>query len=57
MVGNSITDVKIARAAGVPVVLVDFGYTDKPAAELGADRVISHFDELYDAALALTAAH
>ena len=54
MVGNSITDVKIARAAGVPVVLVDFGYTDTPAAELGADRVISHFDELFDAALALT---
>ena len=58
MVGDSITDVRIARAAGVPVVLVDFGYTDTPAAELGADRVISHFDELYDAALALTkAAH
>ena len=54
MVGDSITDVKIARAAGVPVVLVDFGYTDRPAAELGADRVISHFDELFDAALALT---
>ena len=54
MVGDLITDVRIARAAGVPVVLVDFGYTDTPAAELGADRVISHFDELYEAALALT---
>ena len=46
MVGDSVTDVATARAAGVPVVAVDFGYTETPPAELGADRLISHFDAL-----------
>ena len=27
MVGDSITDIRTARAANVPVVVVDFGYT------------------------------
>jgi phosphoglycolate phosphatase len=30
MVGDSITDIRTARAANVPVVAVDFGYTDVP---------------------------
>ena len=46
MVGDSATDIKTARAAGLPVIAVDFGYTDVPVSELGPDRVISHFDEL-----------
>ena len=46
MVGDSGTDIKTARAAGVPIVAVDFGYADTPVKELGPDRVISHFDEL-----------
>jgi phosphoglycolate phosphatase len=46
MVGDSGTDIKTARAAGVPVIAVDFGYADVPVEELGPDRVISHFDEL-----------
>lgn len=46
MVGDSATDIRTARAAGVPVVAVDFGYTEIPIRELGPDRVISHFDEL-----------
>ena len=46
MVGDSATDIKTARAAGMPVICVDFGYTDIPVTELGPDRVISHFDEL-----------
>lgn len=49
MVGDSATDVGAARNAGVPVIVVDFGYTDRPAAELGADALISHFDALQDA--------
>ena len=49
MVGDSATDIKTARAAGLPVVAVDFGYSDVPVAELGPDRVISHFDELAEA--------
>jgi phosphoglycolate phosphatase len=46
MVGDSMTDVATARAAGIPIVAVDFGYTETPPAELGADRLISHFDAL-----------
>jgi len=46
MVGDSATDVATARAAGLPVVVVSFGYTEVPAAKLGGDRVIDHFDDL-----------
>src|SRR5262245_31327572 len=46
MVGDSITDIATARAAGVPVVAVDFGYSERPVAELGPNRVISTFDDL-----------
>jgi phosphoglycolate phosphatase len=53
MVGDSATDIKTARAAGLPVIAVDFGYTDAPVAGLGPDRVISHFDELAEACAAL----
>jgi phosphoglycolate phosphatase len=53
MVGDSGTDILTARAANVPVIAVDFGYADVPVAELGPDRVISHFDELMAACDAL----
>ncbi len=46
MVGDSAPDVACARALGVPVVLVGFGYTETPAEELGADAIIAGFDEL-----------
>lgn len=46
MVGDSAPDVACARALGAPVVLVGFGYTETPAEDLGADAVISAFDEL-----------
>jgi len=46
MVGDASTDTGVARAAGVPVVAVSFGYNDIPAAELGADALIDHFGEL-----------
>lgn len=49
MVGDSITDIATAKAAGIPVIAVDFGYTDTPVAALGPDRVISHFDALGEA--------
>ncbi len=49
MVGDSVTDIGMARAAGIPVVAVDYGYTDVPVSELGPDRVISRFDDLPDA--------
>jgi phosphoglycolate phosphatase len=46
MVGDSITDLDAARATGAPCILTTFGYSDPPAAALGADAVIAHFDEL-----------
>jgi phosphoglycolate phosphatase len=46
MIGDSLTDIRTARAAGVPVIAVDFGYTDTPVTELGPDRVISCFAQL-----------
>lgn len=46
MVGDSITDIRTARAAEVPVIAVDFGYTDMPVTTLGPDRVISSYAEL-----------
>jgi phosphoglycolate phosphatase len=46
MVGDSRTDISTAKAAGIPVVAVTFGYTDTPVRELGPDIVIEHFDEL-----------
>lgn len=56
MVGDSETDVAAARNAGVPVVVVSFGYTTIPPAELGGDVLIDHFDAL-DAALATVGHH
>ena len=49
MVGDSLTDVATARAAGIPVIAVDFGYSDIPVAELKPDRVVSAFAELPEA--------
>jgi len=46
MVGDSETDIHVARAAGIPVVGVDFGYARVPMADLKPDRLIGHFDAL-----------
>jgi phosphoglycolate phosphatase len=46
MVGDSVTDIRTARAAGIPVIAVDFGYSEQPVAEYAPDRTISHFAQL-----------
>lgn len=46
MIGDSRTDIDTAKAAGIPVVAVDWGYTAVPVEELGPDAIISHFDDL-----------
>lgn len=53
MVGDSATDIHTARAAGIPIVAVEFGYTEIPVAELSPDRIIGHFDELPQAVFEL----
>jgi phosphoglycolate phosphatase len=45
-VGDSATDVETARGAGVPVMLVSYGYTLRAASQLGADAVIDSVREL-----------
>lgn len=46
MVGDSANDVDVARAARVPVIAVEFGYTEVPVTELGADRVVDAYPRL-----------
>jgi phosphoglycolate phosphatase len=46
LVGDAATDAGAARAAGAPLILVSFGYTEIPAHELAPDLLIDHFDEL-----------
>ena len=45
-VGDSTNDVLTARAAGMQVIVVSFGYTTIPPKDLGADLVVDHFAEL-----------
>jgi phosphoglycolate phosphatase len=46
MVGDSINDIEVARAAGVPVIAVDFGYTETPVSALDPDVIIGDFGKL-----------
>ena len=45
-VGDSIYDVQAGQRAGLPVVACSFGFLMQPIAELGADAIIDHYDEL-----------
>jgi phosphoglycolate phosphatase len=56
MIGDSKTDVYTARAAGIPVIAVDFGYSDVPMARLQPDRIISAFADLPTAIIDVMAA-
>jgi phosphoglycolate phosphatase len=46
MIGDSITDLNTARAAGAPCILMSYGFTPVPASELGADLVLDDFAQL-----------
>jgi phosphoglycolate phosphatase len=46
MIGDSLTDIRTARAAGVPVIAVDFGYSERPVSEFKPDQIVSHFAQL-----------
>ena len=48
LVGDASTDAGAARAAGAPLILVSFGYTEVPARDLEPDLLIDHFDQLVD---------
>jgi phosphoglycolate phosphatase len=50
MLGDSANDAMAARAAGMPAVLVDYGYTEgRPIGDIDCDAVISSFVELAEA--------
>lgn len=46
MIGDGAPDVQAAKSAGVPSVVVSFGYTPIPAQDLGGDVLVDHFDEV-----------
>ncbi len=46
MIGDSRTDIDAAKAGGIPVVAVDFGYTEQHVSAYEPSKVISHYDEL-----------
>ena len=48
-IGDSEADIKAANNAGLPCVLVTFGYCHVPFDELKANAVIDHFHELDEA--------
>lgn len=56
MIGDSLTDIRTARAAGVPIIAVDFGYSERPIAEFGPDRTISDFAQLPASIAAISSA-
>jgi phosphoglycolate phosphatase len=49
MVGDSDTDVSTAKAAGVPIIGVGFGYTEIPMHTLEPDALIGHYREFGEA--------
>ncbi|WP_322516548.1 HAD-IA family hydrolase [Rhodopseudomonas palustris] len=49
MVGDAGPDVGVARRAGIPVIGVEFGYTEVPIAELKPDLLVGHMRDLPDA--------
>ena len=46
MIGDSATDLNAGKGAGMPVVLVSYGYTDNKDIYNEADLVISNFSSL-----------
>lgn len=54
MVGDAGPDVGVARRAGIPVIGVEFGYTDVPMKDLKPDLIIDHMRHLPDAIARLT---
>lgn len=49
MVGDAGPDIGVARRAGIPVIGVEFGYTEVPIADLKPDLLIGHMRDLPDA--------
>ena len=48
MIGDSVTDLNAGHRANMPVVLVEYGYTDNKDIYNDADLVINNFSQLKD---------
>jgi len=46
MIGDGINDVRSARGAGIPVILLSSGYGEIPASDLGGDLLVYDFAEI-----------
>ena len=44
MIGDSEVDLRTAKAAGIPIMLVSFGYATAPLHGLSPEAMIDHFD-------------
>ncbi len=49
MVGDAAPDIEAALDAGIPCVVVTWGYTPVPPEDLGGDVLIDHFEDLEEA--------
>ena len=47
MIGDSETDIRAAQNASVPVVAVDFGYSEHHVSTYGPDTVVSHYGQVF----------
>ena len=46
MLGDTLTDLQTAQAAGVPCVLTSFGFSAESLDQLAPDAVVHHYDEI-----------
>ncbi|MBR1776967.1 MAG: phosphoglycolate phosphatase [Alphaproteobacteria bacterium] len=53
MIGDSETDAQTARAAGIPVILLSYGYTHIPYEKIKPDALTDHFADLPEIIAAL----
>ncbi len=49
MVGDAAPDADAAKDAGMPCILVTFGFTPVPVEDLGADVLIDDFEDVEEA--------
>ena len=55
LVGDTVTDMRTARAAGVPCILVGFGPAGRSVADLGPDAILDDYADLPDLAARMVA--
>ena len=49
LIGDGINDVDAAKAAGIPMLLLESGYGEIAASQLGGDRLLAGFGDIPEA--------